>query len=637
MVMRAMRQGAMGGVLKIILFGLMTLAVGGMVFMDIGGFFSGGGVSRTDVARVGREKISLPAFDRNVQRTLGQIGISSAEAYKAGYIDQILSSEIQARLMSRAAQDTGISVGERRIAEQIRTLLGPMVGPGQNPKQILNQILMNQGMSETELARSIGQEITIDVLNKTVAGGFAQVSPSIVRDLYAFENETRDISFIAYPESEVKSSTTPDDAQLKQVYEATKEIYATPEFRTLQLVTLDSSALEKTIAIDDQEIRNAYDDSIDLYTEKEQRTLDQALFEKEEDAKAVAEKTKIGGGLKTAVKAVTGRDTDYLGEKAFETDAIPAEIKTQAVAAKAGDTIGPVKTAIGWQVIVAKDITPAKIKPFESVKKDIHDELLNNKIIDQQYALSGEIEDMLAGGATLDEIKSQPGVTVTALPAINSFGLDKDNKEVLKDQEKARSFILENGFQISEGETSPMSEVGDTFLAVHVQSIQPKTYAPFESLRADILKRWMVDHRRVENRLQVTQALEDLKAKKQSPADFAKAQNKSLQSRSSINRKTAPAKPLIDRSWANIFEATPNEAFIIDIEGGYALAWVTKATLPESIDTASKEYKEFEAGLIKATQNEAMMTYGESRREKYGAKVNQRLLEQTYGQVKEPE
>ncbi len=399
MVMRAMRQGAMGGVLKIILFGLMTLAVGGMVFMDIGGFFSGGGVSRTDVARVGREKISLPAFDRNVQRTLGQIGISSAEAYKAGYVNQILNSEIQGRVMGRAAHDIGLSVGERRVAEEIRTLLGPMVGPGQDAKLVLNQILMNQGMSEAELARSIGQDITLKLLSETISGGFAETSPSIVRDLYAFENETRDIVFIAYPESEVKPTNAPDEAQLKQVYEATKEVYATPEFRTLQLVTLDSSALEKTITIDEQEIRDAYDDSIDLYTEKEQRTLEQTLFEKEEDAKAVADKAKSGGGLQAAVKAVTKRDTDYLGEKAFETDSIPAELKTQAAAAKPGDIIGPVKTAIGWQVAAVKGITPAKTKPFESVKKEIRDELLNNKIIDQQYTLSGEIEDLMACGA----------------------------------------------------------------------------------------------------------------------------------------------------------------------------------------------------------------------------------------------
>jgi hypothetical protein len=178
-----------------------------------------------------------------------------------------------------------------------------------------------------------------------------------------------------------------------------------------------------------------------------------------------------------------------------------------------------------------------------------------------------------------------------------------------------------------------MSEIGDGFLAVHVQSVQPKIYTPFENVRTDILKRWMNDQRHVENRLHVTQALEDLQTKKQSPAEFAKTQNKPLQSRNGINRKTAPAKPLSDRSWANIFEAVPNEPFILDIDGGYAIAWVTKAALPETVNTDSKEYREFQSGLLKATQNEAMTIYGESKRKKYGAKVNERLLQQIYGQT----
>jgi len=118
--------------------------------------------------------------------------------------------------------------------------------------------------------------------------------------------------------------------------------------------------------------------------------------------------------------------------------------------------------------------------------------------------------------------------------------------------------------------------------------------------------------------------------------DFAKANNKVIQSRTGINRKAAPTKPLNDRSWANIFEAKPNEPFIIDIEGGFAIAWVTKSTLPETVNTASKEYQDFQSGLLKATQNEAMMMYSEDKRREYGAKVNQRLIEQTYGQVNEP-
>lgn len=56
MVMKAMRQGAAGGVMKFVIFGFLIMAVGGMVFMDIGGFFRSGGVGSSDVAKVGGEK-----------------------------------------------------------------------------------------------------------------------------------------------------------------------------------------------------------------------------------------------------------------------------------------------------------------------------------------------------------------------------------------------------------------------------------------------------------------------------------------------------------------------------------------------------------------------------------------------------
>jgi peptidyl-prolyl cis-trans isomerase D len=246
--------------------------------------------------------------------------------------------------------------------------------------------------------------------------------------------------------------------------------------------------LKNSIHIDDDEIRGAYDSGIDLYSEKEQRTLDQALFEKEEDAKKVAEKVKTGIGLKQAVKSVTGRDTDYLGERAFDKESIPAEISKDVVAAqKSGETVGPLKTSIGWQVIVVKNITPAQTKSFESVKGEIRNELLETKIIDEQYALAGTVEDMLAGGASLDDVKKEVDIETIDLPPMNQLGRTKDGTDALKNQEKAKSFILENAFSLQQGETSPMSELPDgSFTGIYVESIQPKTYTPFEEVKAGI-------------------------------------------------------------------------------------------------------------------------------------------------------
>lgn len=640
MVMNALRKGAAGGIMKFIIFGFLIFAVGGMVMMDVGGFFRSGGAGSNDVAKIGSEKISLPSFDRNLQRALSQLGISAQDAYQAGFVEQILGSEIRTRLMSEAADDMGIMVDRKRVAKQLSKLLAPMVKPGEDPKSVLQQVLTSQGLSEAELIGAMARETSMNLLSATLQGGFSEISDSLARDLYMFETETRDIAYVAFPESEVKPSLEPTDEQLKTLYESQKEIiYVHPEMRVLKLVRLNTDKLKQSIALDDQEIKDAYENSIDLYTEKEQRTLDQALFSKEEDANAVAEKVKSGMSLKQAVKDVTKRDTDYIGEKAFESQSMPEELKEAALAVeKEGQSIDPVKTAIGWQVAVVKKITPPHTKPFDEVKKEIREEILSTKLTDQVYQLAGTVEDMLAGGATLDDVKKEVDIDIIPLPQINAFGQGKDGKNALADFEKEKTLILESGFTLQQDETSPMSEMTDGgFSAIHVVSIQPKTYTPFEDVKGEMMKRWMADQTRVENKLQAVTALDEIKAGAITPEDFSKKRKKPLQSQKTISRKGKPQAPMNERSWANIFEAAPNEPFILDIDGGTSIAWVTHVGLPEKIDTSSKEFMDFKASLLAATKNEALTAYAESKREKYGVSVNKRLMEQTYGRDNEAE
>ena len=282
-----------------------------------------------------------------------------------------------------------------------------------------------------------------------------------------------------------------------------------------------------------------------------------------------------------------------------------------------------------------KKISPAQTKSYESVKNEIRKELLENKTIDQQYELASTVEDMLAGGASLEEVKKNVDIETLDLPSMNKYGQAKDRGDTLKNYEKSKKFILENGFSLHEGETSQMSEIDGSFIAVHVDSIQPKIYTPFEQVKSSIAKKWMDDQKRMENKIQVAEALKEIQTGKTNPADFAKMKNKELQSKNNVSRRSPPAKPLNERSWANLFEAAPNEPFVLDIDGGTAIAWVTKAALPEKINTGNEDFKKFRSGLLAATQNEAMRMYNENKRAKYGAAVNKQLLDRAYGQANE--
>jgi peptidyl-prolyl cis-trans isomerase D len=634
MVMKALRDGASGGFTKIILFGFLIMAVGGMVFMDIGGFFSGGGIRQTDVAKVGREKIAIAGFDRTVRRTLSRIGLPPQEAYKVGYINQILASEMRARLLAQLAEKNGVLISQQQVAAQIKALVAPMTAPEQSAKDVLQQILMNQGMGQAEFVEAISRDMAGSLISDAMEKGFAGVPEDMARDLYLYQNEKRDISYILYNDSEFSDLEEPPEEQLRTLYEAVKETaYAIPETRTFKLVTIRTDGLKKTLEISDEEVREAYEGNIDLYRTEEERMLEQAVVAKEEDAEKIANAAKSGKGLKATVKAVTGSESAYLGEKAADKDSLLDELKEPVLSAeKQGTVIGPVQSSLGWHVAVVKKITPAKTKSFDEVKKSIRDELLETRTIDQQYAMAGTVDDMLAAGATLDELSKDVDVSIRTLPPVNNFGLDKNGKDALKDLGESRDAILEAGANLEEGETSQVLELPDgKFTAVNLEVLQPKSYRPFEDVKGELKSRWMKDNRHAQNAVRVMQAMEEMKASGESISAFAQARKKSAQSLKGLSRDKEPKAPLNPRSLQQVFDSPVDTPFVITTENGSAIVSVTKAELPQESQLSKAEMKTFGTALAKSTKDEGLMTYLESKRQSAGIRVNQPLLDQVYG------
>ena len=630
MVMKALRKGASGGISKFLLFGFLIMAVGGLVMMDVGGFFRGG-VARTDVARAGGETIPITSFDRSVRMTLQRIGMTPQEAYRLGYIDQILNAEIRGRLLNQAAAETGIMIDKKHVARQIKDIITPMTSSGQSPEEILRQILLNQGMSEQAFVANMSRDMANTLLSAALQGGLQGVSQDIAADLYKYQNEKRSVEYISFPDSDLKDIPEPPEEQLRQLYEATKESYAQNEMRTFKLITVNTDNIKSTIEIADEEIRNAYDDNIDLYTVNAQRTLDQALLNSEEQAQAVKSAAEKGKSLKDAVNEVTSGTTAYLGEQSFEEKALLEEIKDEVLAVQNTDEIiGPIQTPLGWYVIKVVKISPAKTKSFDEVKSEIKNEMIENQIIDQQFALANSVDDLLASGAALDDVAKEVDLDIQPLPPLNQFGQNKDGKDALKDFEKSRDIVLEAGFALEEGETSPVLETAEgRFQAVHLESLTPKTYTPFEEVRKEILDRWMKDQARLTNQMRVAQILAGMAGEPMTA--IAKAHSKKIQNAGDISRMEEPKAPFNERSIGSIFEAPINLPVAVDIEGGFAIALVKDFKWPEEITAENKDFASLRENIEKASRDEGLMLYLEQKRQDHGATVNKSLLDQVYG------
>ncbi len=633
MVMKTLRDGASGGITKFFLLGFMALAVGGLVMTDVGGFFRGG-VGSSDAAKVGGEPISIIRFDRKARQAAQQLGISTSDAYKFGYINQLLNVEIRNKLLQQAAENLGLRVGESQIASRIRQIIDPLAQQQErDPKDILKQVLLNQGLSEGEFVHTIGSEMSTGLLRAALQSGFVVENPYLVQDVHRYRGETRNVEAVLFLDKDVKNVPAPSEEQLLQLYEATKESYSIEETREFQILEINDERLRKTLEVSEEDIRQTYENSQDLYTLPARYVLQQSLLDTQEQADAVREKVQSGSSLQNAIKALTQKTTGYLGEKEFEANQLMDVLKEPVTGAeKPGSVLDPVQSPLGWYVVVVKDIKEAGLVPFNDVRADIKKEIEETQLIDQVYALANDVDDMLAGGATVEDVREQVELKVTDLPALNQFGQTLNKEDGLKAFEQARTSILESGFGLLEGETSPVVETpGGRFIAVHVKAVQEKTYQDFDKVKDQIEDKWISDQRSFENKLRLQTLLEDMTENNQSLGNIAKAQSKNIQRYTNLKRSDMPKGGLLPQSVYNLFETSQDQPVLIDIEGGSALAVVKDITLPAPVETNSKDFGEVETSLLQNSQQDSFMLYVNDKAQETSVAVNDGLLQRIYG------
>jgi peptidyl-prolyl cis-trans isomerase D len=506
-----------------------------------------------------------------------------------------------------------------------------MAAPGQNPQEVLQQLLTAQGMSEAQLAGAISREMTVNQLGNAIQSGFLETSKTIAEDLARYENETRTLRLIEFKNKDYTKVEEPSDEKLEEFYQSIKETYAIPEMRKSQVILIEKDALKNTLEISDEEIQEVYDRNITAYKQPQQRSFEHAILADEKQAAEIRKQVEEGKDLKDAVQAVTGNTTDYIPARSFEKDGIIEDLREDIFTAKEQDLIGPVQSPLGYHIARIQKITPARTTPLDEVSKTIKEELSETRLLDMQYDLAASVDDFLAAGEPLETLQQERGIKIQDMPLANRFDLDKDNNPVFAPSfgpdAQTLTTIL---FDLAQGEASPVTELADgRMAALLVTEIQDKSYKPFEDVKDSLKKRWINDARRVQNKVNVLEILSKARNKKTAFETLAKAQNKQTQTLSGLKRKDAPKAPLTAPALKTVFETPQGELLILDLEDGVSIAEIQSILLPETPPEDARKAAQNTA--LQAQQNEAYRLYVENLREKYGVKVNEKLLNAVYG------
>ncbi len=612
-----MRNSAFAGFFKFFLLGMLLLAVGGLVLMDVGGFFTGNMGANTVVKGPGI-KIGAVEFDRTVRRATGAQGIGPQEAYKLGMINAILTSEVQNRLFTKESKSLGLIVDDEDVKRQISKLAEPLATEGRSKREALQQILRQQGISESEFVGSIRQEMANGLLRGALDAPPTLTSPLMAETLYRFDNEKRSADVIVLNNADVPGITKPTEEQLQKYYEANKLDYLIPESRTITMATLKIDMLKKNVKITDAQLDEEYRKNLASFTKPSRRVVEQVVLADEAQAKTALEEMKAGTSPKNAMTQ------DY------EEAGLLPEIGAPVFGAEKGAVLGPIKTSLGYYVLKVKDILPETVTPFADVKDRLRDELESIALTEELFNTGNTIEDRAAAGDKLEDIVNEYGMTTEIIGPFRQNGNDKDGKDLFKSYAADREKIILSAYDYEEGEIAPVVETADgQFHLIRIDQVIPDTYRSLASVKSELETRWMNEQRNLANAAQAKDLLAALNGGK-TIAEVAREKNLTVRTFDGIGRKGETPAPLTPVVGAQILGTDVGKSFSSAIANGYVVGTVKNVEMPTT-KPDEKNLAELEDLTGRSLGQDILGQFISSLSNGKEIKINQAALEQMYG------
>ena len=350
---------------------------------------------------------------------------------------EILEDMIDEQLMRLAAESDGIVVSDAEIRREIQQIPDFQVD-GRFDADRYQMLLASQNPPQTPrtFEQTVRDNLQYGLIPSRLArSGF--VTDMELDRLMRLLGERRDINFVVMPPAAVDTSpVTP--AQIQAWYESHAREYRSPETVRLEYVEVDATALPMPVA-DEAALRKLYDEQAAKYSTSEQRSVSHILVQVAADAsdadknaaearaKKIAEQARAQGA---DFAALARANSDDAGSKAnggslgwLTKGGMPGAFDDAAFAMRAGEVRGPVKTDFGWHVIKLDELRAGTRQPFEAVRPQLEQELVEGGRERAFNELSGKLVDAIYKNPnSLEPAARSMGLVVQTTPAFPRGG-----------------------------------------------------------------------------------------------------------------------------------------------------------------------------------------------------------------------
>ena len=475
---------------NVLVYALIGALIVGMAGFGISDVLSGG--SSNDVATVGDRKVTQQEFSRALSQTVNrfsqQVGqpVTMEQARLFGLDSSTLGQLITSRALENEAAQRAVLADDDMLRASIMSTPAFADSSGQFDPDAYSYALQNANYAVRDYEALIRAELSRNLLNPAVSGGAVSDGTSATV-IGQFLNESFNVDWVQINLDSIAAPAAPSEADLAAWLEQNAADYTLPERRSLTIAVLRAASVAAEAGITDADVAAEYDARAAQYSQPERRALDRLTFADTTEAAAALDRINAGEVSFDDLIAERGLDPSLFSLGIVQAISLNSAARDAVFGTEAPGIVGPVDTDLGPALFRINAIIAATTTPLADVADEIRAQLAEPFIRERLAAVYGQAEELVAAGATVEELANETGM------ALETLEFTSDMSEGLAADEAFRTEAL----AAAEGQERDLLETEDGSLFVlRVDRITPPQVQPLADVRAEVAAAWTANAHR---------------------------------------------------------------------------------------------------------------------------------------------
>ena len=475
---------------KIIFAGV---AISFISLFGVTGYISSASQNKT-IVNVGGLKTLQSAFSYRLDKEVSAIRNVAGEDFdltdemRNTVAENILKQIIDESVLDKSMMKNNIHF-PKAFVQQILFSRPEFQNPlnGQFSPDAFRRFLSTAGMSEDDyvamIKRLLARKLLVTDLVEPI-----NVPSTLVNAINKMDNQRKVFKYVLVSPQNVKIERQITDDEIMQYYTDFSEQFMIDEKRDIDVLFVPNDVILKKYVLTDNLVKEYFESNKKDLDQPEKRNVMQMVFLNKETAEDAFNQVKSGADfIETAVKLnAENANEPTLGMVAYDELAEGLADKTFELDINKPELIA---VADSWQVILVKEVIPAKEANFEEMKPEIERILSEENLYDALRDARAEIDDATNAGQSLDEIAKNFGAEITEIKGVSEEAIIDNAPEKVANIVKSLDFN-ENVFSYGLDEISSAEEFDDGIAVISVKKIIDAHMPEVDEIRDEIVNIW---------------------------------------------------------------------------------------------------------------------------------------------------